>query len=169
MKRKTTQLDMFGKAAPIEMFEETNMVSEVELIYHSKVKPTDRPLIKSSRDAYKLLLNTWNKDTIDLQEEFNVILLNRAGRVIALNNVGKGGLTSTIADPRLILAAALKAAACSIMLAHNHPSGNLRPSKADEELTKKIKAGAAFLDIMVLDHLIITPDEYLSFADEGLL
>lgn len=160
MKRKATQ---------IEMFEETNMVSEVELVYHSKVRPADRPLVKSSKDVYQLLLRTWNKDTIDLLEEFKVILLNRAGRVIGIYNLAKGGLTSTIADPKLILAAALKAAACSIMLAHNHPSGNTKPSKADEEQTRKIKEGAAFLDIKVLDHLIVTPDEYFSFADEGLL
>jgi DNA repair protein RadC len=160
MRRKTTQT---------EWVEETNMVSEVELIYHSKVKPADRPLITNSIDAYKVLLNTWNKDTIELQEEFKVILLNRASRVLAVYKVGKGGLTGTIADPRLILAAALKVAACSIMLAHNHPSGNLKPSKADEELTKKVKGGAEFMDIRLLDHLIITPDEYFSFADMGLL
>lgn len=160
MKRKDTE---------IELVEETNTVSEVELIYHSKVKPADRPLVLSSADAYKLLINTWNKDTIELHEEFKVVLLNQAGRVIAIYKAGMGGLTGTSADPRLIVTAALKTAACSIILAHNHPSGNLKPSKSDEEFTRKIKAGAELLEIKVLDHLIISPDGYLSFADQGLL
>jgi len=152
-----------------ELFEETNTVSEVELIYHSKVKPSDRPTIKTSKEAYNLLLKTWNNGSIELLEEFKVILLNQAARVLGIYNMSKGGLTGTNADPRLILAVALKAAACSIIIAHNHPSGNLRPSKADEELTQKIKNGSAFLEIRLLDHLIVTPDTYLSFADEGLL
>ena len=160
MKRKTIQT---------ELFEETNTVSEVELIYHSKVKPSDRPIIKTSKDAYNLLLKTWNKDNIELLEEFKVILLNQAARVLGVYNMSKGGLTGTNADPRLILAAALKAIACSIIIALNHPSGDTRPSQADEKMTQKIKEGAAFLDIKLLDHLIVTSDTYLSFADQGLL
>ena len=160
MKRKDKQ---------VELLEETSMVSEVELIYHSKVKPADRPLIRKSEEAYKLLINTWNKDTIELYEEFKVVVLNQAGRVIGIYKAGMGGLTRTIADPRLIITTALKAAACSIVLAHNHPSGNLTPSKSDEEMTRKMKAGAELLEIKVLDHLIITLDGYTSFADQGLL
>lgn len=81
----------------------------------------------------------------------------------------QGGITGTVADPRLILAAAIKVAACAMMLVHNHPSGSLKPSAADEELTTKIKEGARYFDIKVLDHLIVTSEGYYSFADEGLL
>ena len=97
--------------------------------------------------------------------------LNRANRVIGVFPVSTGGITATIADPRLILAVALKTGACSIILAHNHPSGNLKPSHADEELTHKIKEAAKFMDIKVIEHLIISPDRemYYSFADEGLM
>ena len=83
--------------------------------------------------------------------------------------VSEGGITGTVADPRIILKKALEQNAVSIILCHNHPSGNLRPSRADEELTVKIKGAAHFLDIRVLDHIIVSDDGYYSFADEGLL
>ncbi|HWJ30645.1 MAG TPA: JAB domain-containing protein, partial [Flavisolibacter sp.] len=98
-----------------------------------------------------------------------VLFLNRSNRVLQLFSVSSGGITGTVADPRLILAAALKVGTISLILCHNHPSGGTRPSKADEELTQKIKGGAAFMDIKVLDHLILTSESYFSFADEGLL
>ena len=104
-----------------------------------------------------------------MQEEFKVMLLNRGNKVIGVYEASSGGLTGTVADPRLILAAALKSLAVSIILSHNHPSGNLKPSRADEELTQKIKVAAAYHDIKVMDHIIITSEGYYSFANEGLL
>jgi DNA repair protein RadC len=101
---------------------------------------------------------------------FVVMYLNRANHVIGVYKLSLGGITGTIADPRLILATALKVAASSIILAHNHPSSNLKPSKADELLTNKIKQGALFMDIQVSDHLILSSSEgYYSFADEGMI
>jgi DNA repair protein RadC len=144
-------------------------VSEIEIVYKSKVKAADRPVIKKSKDAYDLLLHTWNDNTLDLLEEFKVLLLNRANRVLGMINLSSGGITGTVADPRLILGAAIKAAATGIILSHCHPSGNLKPSQADEELTTKIAAAARLVDIRVLDHIIVTRDQYYSFADEGLL
>jgi DNA repair protein RadC len=148
---------------------ETNGVAEVELVYHSKVKAADRPKVCSTAEAYKILLNHWNKDTIGLLEEFKVMLLNNRLGLLGIYDLSKGGFSATYVDPRLIYAAALKAAASSIILAHNHPSGELRPSGADEDLTRKIAAGCNLLDIKVNDHLIITPEMYFSFANEGLL
>jgi len=148
---------------------EQNGVAEVELVYHSKVKAADRPKVLSSEDAYKILLDHWNKDSIELLEEFKVMLLNQRGALLGIYDLSKGGITATFVDPRLIYATALKAEACSIILAHNHPSGELRPSRADEELTSKIVAGGKLLEIKVNDHLIITPDKYFSFANVGLL
>ncbi len=144
-------------------------LAEVELIYKSKVKPSLRPKIGSSNDLYKVCMQIWNKDRIELVEEFKVIFLNRGNKVIGVMDTSSGGITGTVADPRTILAAAVKCCAVYIMLAHNHPSGNLKPSCADEDLTIKIKEAARYLDISVIDHIIVSTEGYLSFADEGLL
>ena len=144
-------------------------VAEVELSYKSRVKASERPRITQSKDAAELLANLWNKDKIEFVEEFKVLLLNRANRVLGMVEISSGGVTGTVADPKLILVAAIKGNACGIIISHNHPSGNLKPSRADEELTQKIKLAAQYLDIKLLDHVIITSEGYLSFADEGLL
>ena len=105
-----------------------------------------------------------------MYETFVVGYLNRANRLIGIYELSKGGITGTVADPRLVLSVALKCAATGIILAHNHPSGNLQTSTADEEITKKIKKACEYLDIKLLDHLIIVPEgKYLSFTEEGLL
>jgi DNA repair protein RadC len=144
-------------------------VAEVELIYKTKVKASQRPQIRSSKDAYEILKQSWDENKIDLLEQFKIILLNRSNKVLGIYELSQGGITGTVADPRLIVAAALKANAVSLMLAHNHPSGGVKPSRQDEELTEKIKHGARFLDIQVLDHIILSNETYFSFADEGLL
>lgn len=148
---------------------EWTKVAEVELVYKTKVKASERPLIKSSKDCYATLMCVWDENKIEFQEEFKVMLINRANRVIGVYEASSGGITGTVADPRLILAAAIKGLAVSIVLAHNHPSGNLKPSLADEQLTAKIKEAAKYHDIRVLDHIIVTPEAYYSFADEGLI
>lgn len=150
-------------------FPEWTRVAEVELVYKTKVKPSERPKINTVKECYELLKELWNENTIEMQEEFKVMLLNRSNKVIGIYEASVGGLTGTVADPRLILAAAIKSLAVSIILSHNHPSGNLKPSRADEELTQKIKLAAAYHDIRVMDHIIITSEGYYSFADEGLL
>lgn len=144
-------------------------VSEINLTYRPKFKASERPKITSSKDAYEILYNNWDLDKIELLEQFKILLLNRANKVIGIFQVSSGGIAGTVADPKLIFSTALKACASSIILSHNHPSGNLQPSPPDIELTKKIKAGGSYLDIMVLDHVIITPDRYYSFADEGII
>jgi len=151
---------------PTERFSE---VAEVELIYKSKVKASHRPLITSSKSAYEILLKAWDENKIEFVEQFKVLLLNRANKVLGVYEVSSGGVTGTVADPKLIFVAALKANASSLIIAHNHRSGNLKPSRQDEELTAKIKQAGEFLDIKVLDHLIVTPEAYYSFADEGIL
>lgn len=146
-----------------------NMVAEVELVYKSKVKPSERPLVKSAKECYGLLRLTWDENKIEFVEQFKVVLLNRAQRVLGIYELSTGGVSGTIADPKLIFMAALKANACNIILSHNHPSGNLKPSRADEELTRKIKEAGKYLDIKVIDHIIVTSEGYYSFADEGLI
>jgi DNA repair protein RadC len=102
-------------------------------------------------------------------EVFAVLFLNRANKINHFQIVSEGGITGTVADPRIILRMALEENAVNIVLCHNHPSGSLKPSRADEELTQKIKEAAGFFDITVLDHIIVSEDGYFSFADEGLL
>ena len=143
--------------------------AELELVYKTKVKPSQRPRISSSGDIHKLFRNHWNEEKIEMVEEFKVAYLNRANRVLGVMEVSTGGITGCIADPRIILAAAVKINAVNIVLVHNHPSGSLKPSRADEQFTQKIKEAARWLDMDVMDHLIITDEEYYSFADEGLI
>lgn len=145
------------------------IVAEVELVYKTKVKPSERPLVTSSKSCYKLLLQTWDETKIDFIEQFKVLLLNRCNRVLGIYELSTGGITGTVADVRLVMTAALKANAVAIILTHNHPSGNLKPSRQDDYLTAKIKEAGKFLDIQVLDHIIVTSEGYYSFADEGVL
>lgn len=129
-------------------------------------EPEERPKITTSGDAatiFKPLLS-------DLpHEEFWVLLLNRNNLVIDKFMVSQGGLAGTIIDVRIILKTALEKLACSMILCHNHPSGNLQPSEADKEITRKIREAGKQMDIPVLDHLIIGNDAYFSFSDEGLM
>jgi len=145
------------------------IAAEIELIYKTKVKSSERPVIKSAQDCYQLFLNQWDDDKLDFVEQFKVALVSRAFRVLGIYEVSTGGVSGTVADPKLIFAAALKANATSIFLCHNHPSGNLTPSNADMNLTEKIRKAGCFLDISVLDHVIICREGFYSFADEGLL
>ncbi|SRR6266496_4305434 len=148
---------------------EQYQVAEVELIYKSKVKASDRPKVIHSKDVYEIFKQSWDENKIDLVEQFKIMLLNRSNRVLAIYEVSTGGITGTVADPRIIFTAALKANAVSIALAHNHPSGDLKPSRQDEALTEKIRNAGLFLDIKVIDHIIISSESYFSFANEGLL
>ena len=127
---------------------------------------TNRVQVKTSIDVYQVLVPLFK----DLNhEEFWIVLLNRANKIMSKHLVSKGGQAGTIADPKIIFHIALTNHAASIILSHNHPSGNLKPSQADFELTRKLKAAGQFLDIPVLDHLIITDQGFVSFADEGFL
>ena len=145
-------------------------VAEIELIYKSKIKASQRPTVTTSSDAFKLFKQNWDENKIEFIEQFKVLFLNRSNKVLALFELSTGGVTGTVADPKLVFAAALKLNACNIILCHNHPSGNLKPSQADEALTRKIKEAGRYLDLPVVDHLIISgEDNYYSFADEGLL
>ena len=125
-----------------------------------------RPQITCSRDAYEVL----KPHLMDLpHEEFWIILLNRANHVLKCERISSGGVSGTVADPKMIFKVALENLCSAIILAHNHPSGNLTPSQADKNLTKKLREAGAYLEVPVLDHVIFTDKAYLSFADDGLL
>jgi DNA repair protein RadC len=144
-------------------------VAEIKLSYKSNVPPSQCPKISGSKDVYKVFMNSWDESKVEFIEQFKIMLVNRNNRVLGIFEVSSGCSTGTVVDPKLVFAAAIKANACSIILSHNHPSGNLKPSEADISLTKRLKEGGKILEIVVLDHLIITSEGYFSFADEGLI
>ncbi len=144
-------------------------VAEISISYSSKVKPSERPKIGNSKDAHQILRDNWDEGTMEHREEMRVLLLDWMNKVLGIFLVSVGGLAGTVCDPKVVFQAALKANASSIILAHNHPSGNLKPSDADMKLTKQLIKGGELLDIKVLDHLILSAEAYCSLADEGLL
>jgi DNA repair protein RadC len=133
---------------------------------HAALSIDDKPIVKDSRQL-ATYLQAKLKD--HHHEVFVVIFLNQANKINHFQVISEGGITGTVADPRIILKKALEENAVSIILCHNHPSGNLSPSRADEELTQKIKEAAKYFDIKVLDHIIVSEEGYYSFADAGLL
>lgn len=153
----------------MENLRKNYQVAEIQLSYKSNVKASLRPKINNSRDAYEVFISNWDDTKIEFVEQFKVMLTNRANKVLGIFEVSTGGVSGTVADPKLIFAAAIKANACGILLAHNHPSGTTQPSQADIVLTKKIKEGGKLLDVQLLDHIIVTPEGHFSFADEGLI
>jgi len=146
----------------------TTNLQEIEILYRNKVRASDRPKISSSMDAAEQLRLIWSPH-LERIEEFMVLVLNRANRVLGWSRISSGGISGTVADPKVIFQVALKANASSIILAHNHPSGNAQPSESDIQLTRKMKEAGKHLDLPVLDHLILTSEGYYSFADEGLM
>ncbi len=144
-------------------------VSEVTIAYRPKFKASLRPQVTTAEHAYQIFLNQWDGDTIELLEEFKIMLLNRHNKVLGVASISIGGINGTVVDPKVVFAIALKAKASSIILCHNHPSGNINASLVDGEITSKLKQGGKLLDIIVSDHLILTKDAYYSYANEGLI
>ena len=144
-------------------------VAEIQLTYKSNVRPSLRPQVNGSKEAYELLKENWDASRIEFVEQFKAVFLNRANKVLGILEVSTGGVSGTVADPKVIFVAAIKANASSFLVAHNHPSGNLCPSRSDIDLTRKLRDGGKLLEIQLLDHLIVTVEGYYSFADEGAL
>jgi len=143
-------------------------VAEIELIYKHQVKASERPKIQTSKEVYNIFLNHWEINKIELREEFKIMLFNRGNRVLGIVPISTGGVSGTVVDPKLVFSAALLANSSAMILAHNHPSGNLMPSEADTKITKKLKSAGELLEIAVLDHFILTSEGYYSFSEEGI-
>ena len=143
------------------------IVAALELGRRRKdIDSQEKPRVTGSKDAFELLKG----DLMDLpHEEFWVILLNRANRMMKKKKVSEGGVSGTVADPKIIFKFALEELASGVIVVHNHPSGNLAASQSDIDLTKKLKEAGKFLEIQMLDHLIIAGQKYYSFADEGII
>ena len=144
-----------------------NVISEIKVSYTTSVN--DKIKISGSKDSYELFLSCWSKHTIELQEEFKVLLLNRNNQVLGIYPLSKGGVSGTVVDAKLVFSVALKCNASNIIIAHNHPSGSKKPSNADIEITRKLKSASKFLDIKLLDHIILSKDGYYSFSDNSLM
>ena len=143
-------------------------LNEINLTYKNLNK--NEVIIDSSFKANQLLHKSWNKNDIEFIETFKVIYMNNSNIAKGIVEHSKGGITGTLVDIRVIMATALKSLSVGLILAHNHPSGTLKPSQSDIALTNKIKQAAEYFDIKVLDHLIITPgNKYFSFTDEGMI
>lgn len=144
-------------------------VTEVELIYRGGNPRSKNIKITSSKDCFTVLKNVWDENRIHLLEEFKLIMLDNDASVLGVSNISTGAINACFADPRVIFATALTARAVAIIVAHNHPSTALNPSEADKKLTSKLVDIGKLLDIKVHDHLIVTSDNYYSFADDGMM
>lgn len=143
-------------------------LNEIQISYKPVAKMNTLNKITGSSQAADILRQAWSDD-IEHHESVYIICLAHSGRVLGVKMISSGGISSCIIDPKIVFQTALAANASSIILAHNHPSGTLEPSKADKDITEKIKNGGKFLEISVLDHIILTDDAYYSFADNGMM
>ena len=144
-----------------------NQIAEVKMTYSSKMNIKNAPEIKGSKAAYEIFLQGWVD--IEYVEHFKILLLNRANKVKGIILIAIGGTCGCVVDTKIILQAALLSNSCGVLLAHNHPSGNISPSDADRKITRKIQDACRLMEISLLDHIIITTSGYFSFADEGML
>ena len=142
-------------------------VAEVALSYRNSVPYNQRTKITGAKDAYRILRKLHDDNTIDYTETFRVLYLNQANHVLGSKIVSEGGLTSTYSDIRTIMQGALLTNAVAMIIAHNHPSGNVTPSEKDIQITSQINKAAKLLDLQLLDHIIYTRETYFSFADDG--
>lgn len=144
-------------------------ISEIQVNYTSPAYQDEVVAITSSMEAYIHFIEIWDMGTIDMQESFYMLLLNRANQVLGYYKVSTGTLSGTMVDPKHIFSVALKGMASFVILAHNHPTGSLKASEEDKKLTQKLAEGGELLDIKILDHIILSRRGYYSFADEGLI
>ncbi len=143
-------------------------LSEITINYKTNLKLSELPKIVTSSEAVKHFREVWS-DKLQHVEETYLLLLNRANKGLGYSKISLGGIAGTVVDTKIVFQTALKANASSIILCHNHPSGNLKPSEADQKITKIIKEAGRIMEIPLLDHLIITDEGFYSFADEGML
>lgn len=145
-------------------------IPEIELIVAMHDAPDVYYILKSSKDAYEISQEVFNKGLMIFKEEAFIIALNRANKAVGWYRISSGGVSGTIIDPKIVFTCLLNCPGTTgFLLMHNHPSGKLTPSEADNRITKKLKDGGALLDIALMDHLIVSMDGYYSYADEGML
>lgn len=144
-------------------------VAEIAVSYSQSIRHKDRIKVTNFNIAVDILRKVWNLETMELQETFMLMLLNRNNQLLGVVNLSKGGITGTVLDIRLMFGIALKSVSTGIIMAHNHPSGNTTPSDIDRKITDRVQKAASLLDITLHDHIILTEDDQYSFAHNGLL
>lgn len=144
-------------------------IAKIELRYDIDISKSERLKLTSSRKATEILRSLFPVHSIELQEQFLILFLNNSNEIMGYYPLSIGGITGTVVDVRLVFSAALNCGAVACIVSHNHPSGTLKASDADKQITKKLASAGELLDIKLLDHIIITKDDYFSFADESLL
>lgn len=143
-----------------------NRVSEIKVSYAPKKTNIK---ITTSEDVYKTFKEIWDENTIEYLEESKLLCLNRSNEILGYYSLSKGGIAGTIIDKKVVFGILLKSGSSAFIICHNHPSGNLQPSKQDIKLTQDIKKASKLLDLSFLDHIIITKEKYYSLRDNGLL
>lgn len=145
-------------------------INEIQISYRERQGVLNSESLPDSKGTAKLLFDDWDKGTIGLYESFKVICLNSSNKIKGILPLSSGGVTGTLVDMRILFGSILKSLSIGIILAHNHPSGRLKPSEADLKLTWKIQEAANFFDIDLIDHFIIIPNgDYFSFAENAIL
>ncbi|MBI1223209.1 MAG: DNA repair protein [Bacteroidetes bacterium] len=143
-------------------------MGEVSIVYRRPLSKIPG-IVKSSNDAYRIFKNIFESERIDYKEFFFVLLMSNSNRCLCYSRIGEGNTSGTVVNIKEILQLVLKTNACGVILAHNHPSGNLTASEADIRITRKIRDSCESLEIVLLDHIIISSESYFSFMDEGLI
>jgi DNA repair protein RadC len=144
-------------------------VCEVKMSYQPKVKPSERPVIGNSMDIYRILMDyrVFDPETIEYKEYFKVLLLNTGNKLLGVLHISEGSIKETTVDLHHIMQGAILANSRKMILCHNHPSGNCAPGRADDLVTRKIKTACELFDIQIIDHVIVSPCSYYSYADES--
>lgn len=140
----------------------------ISVSFDKKLKRSELYKITSSKDVADVFRKVFNADTFDWCEEVILLCLNNSNGVLGYYKLSSGGITGTIVDVRMVYTLALNCCATSIIMAHNHPSGKLQASESDKQITQKLKKAGEFLDIKLLDHIILTDESFFSFSDEGI-
>ena len=153
----------------LKQFERSPRLAELKAVYRSRTRVTERKQIAEPTDVTEYLRAIWNKDTLELNEDFIVLCLNGAHQVIGWVKVSSGGMSFAQVDPRLVFSIALQTASAALIIAHNHPSGNVEPSEEDKRLTTRLKAAGELLGVRVLDHIILSKEAAFSFKENGLM
>lgn len=148
-------------------------IPEIAISFHFNTLPhqahQERPVIDGSDDAYQVFLHCWEKESLEYEERMYIMLLNGSNQVLGVHHHATGGRMMVLADIGQMFGIVLKANATGLLIAHNHPSGRLKPSEVDKKLTKEVENVAKLLKVKLYDHLIVTPKAYFSFSDDGLL
>jgi DNA repair protein RadC len=158
-------------AGPVVLarFERSPRLAELKAVYRSRTRAAERPKVRAPEDVTAYLRAVWDRDSLELFEEFVVVCLNAAHQVVGWVKASRGGFDAAAVDPRLVFGIALQTASSALIVAHNHPSGELTPSEQDREVTRRLKEAGRLLGIAVLDHIILTRESSFSFSEHGLM